>query len=200
MFTIEDILVKIQGNPAKAFSLIKDILDGERIPEIEAIIKESSIWAHEYARDVIKGRWPEAEAKIFSDPASGRNYIYKAPKGPCPEIEDSIKDLGWLALHYAMVALKGRFPKAEPAILSNNRSEYLAFLRRKNYNTKDKLRWIEEGLTKELVEVLNHVGMKPEVQERILQLRPDLAGQIKGLSKYLRCKYRYELELSRVDL
>ena len=54
-------------------------------------------WAHYYARDIIRGRWPEAEAVIATNPR-------------------------W-AYHYALYVIKGRWPEAEAAIVTDPRYE-----------------------------------------------------------------------------
>jgi hypothetical protein len=44
-------------------------------------------WAYWYARDVIKGRWPEAEPVIRSDPEWAYRYALNVIKGRWPEAE-----------------------------------------------------------------------------------------------------------------
>lgn len=64
------------------------------------------ISAYLYARDVVKGRWPEAEPSI-------------------------VKDLQW-AFPYARDVIQGRWPEAEPTILKSPwAGSYRSFLRSK---------------------------------------------------------------------
>ena len=65
-------------------------------------------WAYEYAKDVIRGRWPEAEATIAKDPYSAYHYARDVIGGRWPEGEAAIaKSPG-----YAKVYLEA-FPEAK---------------------------------------------------------------------------------------
>jgi hypothetical protein len=50
------------------------------------------------------------------------------------------------------------------------------------------------------LEFLNEVGMNREMQEYVLEHRPDLASEIDGLLPALKVKYSHEIELGKVDL
>ena len=73
-------------------------------------------WAYLYAKDVIKGRWPEGEPVIAREPV--------------------------LACGYALCVIQGRFPKGEPAIARDPHStkDYL------NAFPEAKLEWVLNGL------------------------------------------------------
>jgi len=63
---IEATKVKLpKYTPRQAYELAKNL--GKRVPALEPIILRQPIFAYEYARDVIKGRWPEAEPVIMKD-------------------------------------------------------------------------------------------------------------------------------------
>ena len=47
-------------------------------------------WAYNYARDVIKGRWPEGEPTIAKDPHQAYNYALDVIKGRWPEAEEAM--------------------------------------------------------------------------------------------------------------
>jgi len=47
--------------------------------------------AYLYARDIIKGRWPDGEDAIKTDPWAAYFYARDIIKGPWPDGEESIK-------------------------------------------------------------------------------------------------------------
>ena len=51
--------------------------------------------AYMYARDVIKGRWPEAEPYIMKDAMISFYYAKRVIKGRWPEAEYIIGDSPW---------------------------------------------------------------------------------------------------------
>jgi len=72
-----------------------------------------------YARDTIKGRWPEAEPHIVKHPVNAYNYARYVIKGRWPEAEPHIIQDPQLAAFYASLILKGRWPEAEPTIIKH---------------------------------------------------------------------------------
>ena len=77
------------ANSELAYNYARNIIKG-RFPEGEAAIAKHPVYAYEYARDIIKGRWPEGEAVIAEEP-------------------------NW-AFYYARHVIRGRFPEAEPGL------------------------------------------------------------------------------------
>jgi hypothetical protein len=51
-----------------AYYYARDVIKG-RWPEVEAVIATDPEWAYLYALNVVKGRWLEAEATIKTHPA-----------------------------------------------------------------------------------------------------------------------------------
>ena len=145
-----------------------------RIPETEELIKSNGFWATKYAFDVIKGRWPEAEEEISKLPG--------------------------LALPYVKKILHNRWPEAEETLESNSYywRSYIQYLRLRP--VKIQLEWLKDGISNSLLNLLNDMRMKPEVQEAVIKARPDLIGRIHNLSPKLKLKYRHEKELGHVDL
>ena len=78
------------------------IKHGQRFPEAEPYILKATDpgYAYGYAKEVLKGRWPEAER---------------------PEAEAAIATSSWWGYRYARDVLKGRFPEGEPAIATEPR-------------------------------------------------------------------------------
>ena len=76
-------------------------------PRLVKVVASDPEFAYFYARNIIKGRWPEGEKAIASDPEN--------------------------AYYYAIDVIKGRWPKGEKAIASNPRyaTNYKEFLRKK---------------------------------------------------------------------
>ena len=98
-----------------------------RWPELEKIIIDSGkIWdMYEYAKEVIKGRWPEVENYLLNDRWGGLSealyYARDVVKQRWPELEKRIMELknGWAAGQYAVNIMKARWPEMERYILSN---------------------------------------------------------------------------------
>ena len=76
--------------------------------------------AYRYARDVIRGRWPEGEKVIASDPKSAYRYAMYVIGGRWPEAEKVIASASdpYYAYLYAMYVIRGRWPEAEKVIAS----------------------------------------------------------------------------------
>ena len=72
--------------------------------------------AYLYARDVIRGRWPEGEAAIATSPEYAYYYAKGVLKGRWPEGEATIAKSPHVAHAYAADVLNGRFPEGEEAI------------------------------------------------------------------------------------
>ena len=103
------------------------IKHGQRFPEAEPYILKATDpgWSYGYAKEVLKGRWPEAEEAIVKDPHVAYLYAMDVIKGRWPEAEEAIaKDPYW-AYRYAQYVVKGRWPEAEEAIAKNT-SPHLA--------------------------------------------------------------------------
>lgn len=92
----------------------------DNIKELEKrknVIMKSPKYAYDYARRVIKGRWPEAEKYIMEDP----NYIYRYAlnviRGRWHEAEPIIMKDPEAAFLYAVDVIEGRWPEAEKYIM-----------------------------------------------------------------------------------
>lgn len=98
--------------------------------------------AYDYARNVIKDRWPEGEPAIATSPQWAYYYAIDVIEGPFPEGEAAIATDPWPAYAYATDVLKHRWPEGEPVIA-----------RDPHYSTKyfkqfpeAKLEWVLNGL------------------------------------------------------
>ena len=96
-----------------------------RRPEDEPAIMQNPGKAYHYAKDVIKGRWPEAEpyiiqgAKSMSDSIGISilvDYARDVIGGRWPEAEPVIRKNPEYAYQYARKVIGGRWPEAEPYI------------------------------------------------------------------------------------
>jgi hypothetical protein len=72
-----------------AYWYAKDVIKG-RWPEGEATIIKNPHWAYNYTRDVIKGRWPEAEEAIAK--SEYKDWYHEK----FPEAKDDWILNGWL--------------------------------------------------------------------------------------------------------
>ena len=131
----EDQLLKSK-NVSDIYDYARSVIKG-RWPEAEPYILRSPSAAYGYAKDVIKGRWPEAESYIMKDPESAYMYAVEVIKGRWPEAEPLIIKAPDVASMYAIDIIKGRWPEAESVISTDAESAY--------YYAKDviKGRWPE---------------------------------------------------------
>jgi len=84
-------------------------------------IHEKARRAFMYAKDVIKGRWPEGEATILRDPSTSLRYAREIIQGRWPEAESIIATDRGASVAYARDVIKGRWPELEAAIEANPR-------------------------------------------------------------------------------
>ena len=94
---------------------------GQRFPEAEPYVLKATDpgWSYGYAKEVLKGRWPEAEEAIVKDPHMAYLYAMDVIKGRWPEAEPTIAKDPSVAFYYAKHVIGGRFPEAEEAIVKN---------------------------------------------------------------------------------
>ena len=114
------------------------------------------------------------------------------------------------AIYYFVThVVKERCPEAEPILKRydskhNAWRDYCAYVYACPYSLEDKMGWLkEEGVTDTLFDILNYSGVRTmpvEIQEYIIQHRPDLINKIQGLDPELKAKYRHEDELGNTDL
>ena len=109
---------KILQSPQKAYYYAKNVIKG-RWPEVEPMIASDPEYACYYASDVIQGRFPEGESVIANDPKWAVYYACYVLQGRWPEVEKLIaSDPEW-AYEYANEVIQGRWPEGEKAIASN---------------------------------------------------------------------------------
>jgi hypothetical protein len=75
--------------------------------------------AYYYAKEIIKGRWPEGEKTIASSPNDAWIYAMDVVKGRWPEAEPGISKEPHAAYNYARYVIKGRWPEGEKAIATD---------------------------------------------------------------------------------
>jgi hypothetical protein len=117
---LEPILIK---EPFAAVRYAKEVIKG-RWPEAEPTILQDPPSSYYYALNVIKGRWPEAEPGILQKPVDAYLYALNVIKGRWPEAEPTILLDPFSAVGYANNVIKGRWPAAEPTILTNSTSAF----------------------------------------------------------------------------
>jgi hypothetical protein len=82
-------------DPHDAYFYAEEKLRMGRFPEGEAAIAKDPYWAYQYARHIIKGRWPESEATIATS-TWAFPYAWHVIGGRWPEGEAAIaKDPIW---------------------------------------------------------------------------------------------------------
>jgi hypothetical protein len=87
---------------------------GIRNKDAEKVIAQSPELAYEYAKKVIKGRWPEGEKAIASRATSAFSYADSVLRAPFPDGEQTIIDFG---NRYMVRDYLERFPKRSEALI-----------------------------------------------------------------------------------
>lgn len=105
-------------SPYDALQYAKNIMK-RRWPEAEAEIAKNPALAYDYAQSVIKGRWPEAEAVIAKNPQWAYRYAIDVLKSRFLEGEATIAQFSGWAFHYANDIIKDRWPEGEAAIIKD---------------------------------------------------------------------------------
>lgn len=112
------------------FKLFKRIPEGlsERIPQEEAEILKSSPPEDilVYARDVIKGRWPEAEVAFSKSPELALQYASKVLRDRFHEGEEAILTDPKIIVKYVRAVFRSRWPEGERVLMEHpyNAAEY----------------------------------------------------------------------------
>lgn len=111
-----------------AFSQAVDCYDfalkwNVRLPELENVIKDSAEYAYYYAKNVIKGRWPEAEDTIAKAKDEWTiRYVLDSYKAPWLPAEEAVKNMHsyyghkW-AYAYSRYILKSRWVEVEDLVI-----------------------------------------------------------------------------------
>lgn len=97
--------------------LLTDFSDKE--PDLKASILKSPFHSYLYAKNVIKGRWPEAECNISSD-AAALMYARDVIKGRWEIAERFLAKTPALSYFYAREVVKGRFELGEKNMASSS--------------------------------------------------------------------------------
>lgn len=93
---------------------------GIRNAEVEKKIAKDSSLAYQYAKYVIKGRWPEGESAIAKSPITSFNYAHSVIKKPFPAGEEIMYKRGSSALHQSYLEI---FPERREAFKEFVRAE-----------------------------------------------------------------------------
>ena len=76
-------------DPSCAYFYAKNTIKGP-FPEGEAVIAKNTYWSYNYALQVIEGRFPKGEAVIATDPYCAYDYARDVIKGRFPEAEEAM--------------------------------------------------------------------------------------------------------------
>jgi hypothetical protein len=150
---------------------------GNRDPKaIEMIKKDTgSIWL--YAKNVLKRRWLEMEPDVI--------------KGDFQVLLDYLKEV-----------VQDRWPEAESRFSKDSFKwyHYIDALKHMTFTIDDRWKWLKEGITENLIWILNAIKMTKEQQEYIIEQRPDLIKLIQNLDPDLKKERGHELGLSDIDI
>jgi hypothetical protein len=81
----------------EALDKLKELLDSD-VTKVEELVnhEDAPFWAYWFAKNVIKGPWPEGEDAISKDTYFSYQYAKEVFKGPFPKGEKAIsKDAFW---------------------------------------------------------------------------------------------------------
>ena len=114
-----------------------DDITEEQLEPVKNIIQRDPELAYTYAKNIIKGEWPEAESTILKEPEYTNNYAIGVRKRRWPEAEPTILQYPTKCVQYAKKILandpewtsqkgheNGRWPEAEPTIMKDPYSAY----------------------------------------------------------------------------
>lgn len=129
--------VDIKNQPHDIRNLTQD---EQRWALAHNILQTHPAWSYYYARNVLRGRYPEGEAAISQDPIVAFSYAKHVIKGPWLLGEPAIASAPNSAFAYAKEIIKGPWKPGEDAIKSDPvlANQYKEFLN-KHYNTTTKL-------------------------------------------------------------
>lgn len=160
---------------------INGVLGGRRDPAIEqAILKRADPTnLMVYARDVVKGRWPEAETAIIKDPDTAFAYVEQIIQVRWPEAEHLFVNDASLAFPYASRVIQGRWPEAELVIL---RSPQYSEAYTKKFLSKDDWEQYRDQASKDpMMAVLYATNTGPR---RIPELERLILTDAKAIAEY----------------
>jgi len=101
-------------DPKAAYYYAKNVIKG-RWPEAEDIIRQSFVYGLWYVQYILKERWPEFEPQIAQDTFKAYEYAVATGKRFL-EAEPYIMKDPEMAFHYANAVLRNKWPEAEPYI------------------------------------------------------------------------------------
>lgn len=95
---------------------------GKPVPECEPAIAKNGNFSFDYAKNILKGRFPAGELAIISSPPyTAYTYARDILHAPWPEAEDHIATNTFSSFYYARDVIKGRFLLGEPVIKQDNK-------------------------------------------------------------------------------
>ena len=170
----------------------RDVIGGRWV-EMEERMKKSN-YASDYARMVLKKRWPEAEPYMLNKISRKTfNYASECMGGRWPELEQilldescSLRSLGAI-LEYTTINIKGRWPEGEQYLLKEEHMEYPEHMRYLVKYARDVIggRWpeAERILIKNAKQALSYI--KNVVKDRCSYLEPVIFQNINTAEEYL---------------
>jgi|688.fasta_scaffold129923_3 hypothetical protein len=115
---VESKIWSLDEAASNAYASAKRLRVKRRIPELEKWIVNSPICALNYARLILRKRWPEAEHNILKNESRHiMSYIESVVKERWPEAEHIIANSPECAYKYARDILRKRWPEAESNML-----------------------------------------------------------------------------------
>lgn len=131
----------IAKDPNYSMYYAYNVLKGKRFPLGEKTILEhpDKYQIANYAKNILKERWPEGEKEVVKNPIAAYHYARDVIEGEWPEAEPYIMKDAAAASNYASALLKRRWIEAEDIIKQNPRAwnNYIENLKKAGYVDED---------------------------------------------------------------
>jgi hypothetical protein len=111
------------SDASEVFEYARDVIKG-KWPAGEKVLMNTPRWAFLYSRDVLHRRWKEGETIIATSPAHATLYAMYVLDGRFREAEPVIATNAQFAYQYARDIIEGEFPEGEPTLATDSRLAY----------------------------------------------------------------------------
>ena len=144
-----------------------------RWPECESGVLMDPEWSLLYSRDILKRPWPEAEEIIKTVPECCYRYAKEVLKRRWLEAEDIIKKSLSATCDYLSYVVEDHLPEMEKVLkleggINFHWKYYLSTLSKLSNIRGKKWHWLKQGISADLLDLLNGLGMDLEMQNYII--------------------------------
>jgi hypothetical protein len=181
----------------EAYDYVKATND--RLPEAEDIIKDDFFFSYLYAKNILHDRFHKGEYAIVEQIRLAVDYAIDVIYNRWPEAEEKIRGnkILWEQHQKGDRVLWNQY---RPEPFKTQWLRYVEFLKLTKTD-EDKWIWlIKDGVNEYLIDILNYTKMTPDMQEFVIQKRPDLINFIRDLDPILKEKHTHETSLATIEV